>query len=425
MVMGLSSLRIPLLQLSRFLLLATIGLHSVVDAEQRKWSDAKGVAEIQAQFVSFDKDFVVLRTDRGSVLRVQEAGLSPSDRAYLASIRDKKREKHFATEAAGNAGWKIERKFSRKIRGRYELKVNYPSLEAKEWVWFAARPPRIDSQNVQSNLFPDSQGIIDKSPNQRQLWRSRSQPDPRSPGKGSIAFVVGGELYSRHLVKTNQTTRAFSTPSFAERKQFTRSSEIYDFESKEFQAWIRKMHLARDPKKEGQIAFAQRAFLTIARNFSYLYQQDMNRKVSHVCQVGKSDCGGLSNLIVATLRCNGIPARALAGRWAESSIPGDTLGDVPYTQYHVKAEFFADGVGWVPLDMARGVSQDSDPSRLAHFGKDNGDFVTMHTDYGLVVDTIHFGTKSIRCLQGTSYWVAGSGKLDGKQREETWIVEGL
>jgi hypothetical protein len=49
----------------------------------------------------------------------------------------------------------------------------------------------------------------------------------------------------------------------------------------------------------------------------------------------------------------------------------------------------------------------------------------MHTDYGLVVDTIHFGTKTIRILQGTSYWVAGSGDLDGKRREETWIVDSI
>ncbi|MDF1851118.1 MAG: transglutaminase-like domain-containing protein [Verrucomicrobiales bacterium] len=423
--MNFPSLEKSVFRLFLIPLFAAIILPSVVGAEQRKWSDAKGVAEIRAQFVRFDQEFVVLRTERDSVLRVQEAGLSSGDRAYLESIREKKRQSHFATEAAGNAGWQIRREYSQKIRGRYELKIDYPSLKAKEWVWFAARPPRIDSQNVQSNLFPNSQSITDKSPNRRLMWRARSQPDPTSPGKGSIAFVVGGELYSRHLVKSPQSIRPYSTPSFADRKRFTQASEIYDFESKEFQAWLRKMELVRDSKKEGQIAFAQRVFLTITRNFDYLYEREMNRKVSHVCQVGKSDCGGLSNLIVSVLRSNGVPARALAGRWAESSTPGDTLNGVPYTQYHVKAEFFAEGVGWVPLDMARGVSQSSDPDRLAHFGKDNGDFVTMHTDYGLVVDTIHFGTKTIRILQGTSYWVAGSGDLDGKRREETWIVDSI
>jgi len=52
--------------------------------------------------------------------------------------------------------------------------------------------------------------------------------------------------------------------------------------------------------------------------------------------VGWSDCGGLATLYVSILRANGIPARCLTGRSIDPNTP------------HVKMDFYAEGVGWVP-----------------------------------------------------------------------------
>jgi transglutaminase-like putative cysteine protease len=73
-----------------------------------------------------------------------------------------------------------------------------------------------------------------------------------------------------------------------------------------------------------------------------------------------------------------VPARQLAGHNAISGKRGTSASDL---QYHVRAEFFADGVGWVPVDVAFGVVASD-----AHFGNDAGDHLRLHVDPDLVFD---------------------------------------
>src|SRR5438309_886991 len=105
------------------------------------------------------------------------------------------------------------------------------------------------------------------------------------------------------------------------------------------QKWVREHDLARRPG-ENDIDFARRVFVTIKRNLAYEFKTGMDRRASAVCRAGTTDCGGLSVLFVTILRGNDIPARTLVGRWAQSSKAKDIVGDSPYYQTHVKAEFF-------------------------------------------------------------------------------------
>ncbi len=122
------------------------------------------------------------------------------------------------------------------------------------------------------------------------------------------------------------------------------------------------------------------------------------------------------------MRANGIQARTLAGRWAKLAVAGEELGSVSYSQFQVKAEFFAEDFRWVPADMAAAVDRLTTEAQLHYFVQDDGDFATMHLDHELEVDTVHFGQKTIRCPQGASYRMTGSGTLDNKKRPETWTV---
>ncbi len=101
------------------------------------------------------------------------------------------------------------------------------------------------------------------------------------------------------------------------------------------------------------------------------------------------------------------------------------MGEVAYYQQHAKAEFFAEGVGWVPVDLSSAVLHDSTPDGLRYFGNDSGDSLAMHFDHDLVLDTIHFGHQSTPWLQGAAYWVSGGGTLDGLQTREDWKVKEL
>ena len=76
--------------------------------------------------------------------------------------------------------------------------------------------------------------------------------------------------------------------------------------------------------------------------------------------------------LVAVLRANGVPARLEAGRWALDEVPG-------YGQYHVRASFYDQTVGWVPADPTFGMSavrRRQSPVRT--FGGTEGNFITLH-----------------------------------------------
>ena len=138
---------------------------------------------------------------------------------------------------------------------------------------------------------------------------------------------------------------------------------------------------------------------------------------SAVCQAGKSDYAGITALYIAALRANGIPARALGGRMvvyegkpSKSSWP------------HAKVEFYAEKVGWVPADIAGAIRYNKPPESLEFFGNDPADFLTMHLGTDLILDTA-FGPKTMEWLPDPSWWVLGSGSIDGMRTKVTVVVE--
>jgi hypothetical protein len=193
----------------------------------------------------------------------------------------------------------------------------------------------------------------------------------------------------------------------------------FDWKAEPVQKWVRDHRLHRN-EGESDIDFARRVFLAIKKNFTYDYRSEMNRHASAVCKAGKSDCGGLSQLLVTILRGNEIPARTLVGRWAISSNAKELVGELPYYQTHVKAEFFASGIGWVPMDIATALLEKGDG--LNSFGHDPGDFLTLHVNPNLRLDSIHFGKQVIDSLQGPAYWVTGHGSVTPTETHEKWEV---
>jgi transglutaminase-like putative cysteine protease len=164
-----------------------------------------------------------------------------------------------------------------------------------------------------------------------------------------------------------------------DRALFLRQSAHFNYQSTEVVRWMLKNALARKPD-EDEVDFARRVFQFVVRNFQYEYLGEQNRSASNVCTTGKSDCGGLAVLFCTVMRSQGIPARTLAGRWANSAKPDEKIGRVSYFQEHVKAEFFAQNVGWVPVDLSSAVLHDRSAEKLAYFGNDRGDFLTLHLD---------------------------------------------
>ncbi len=239
----------------------------------------------------------------------------------------------------------------------------------------------------------------------------------------SAKLQIDAQLFARRLVPRAGDGR-IAKPSPLEdaaRAAYLQETKLIDFSSPAFQQWLDQNRLRRGPG-ECQVDYARRVFTAIRKGFRYTYTSQMDRHASHICRAGASDCGGLSILFVSALRAHGVPARLLVGRWALSANKGQTVGDVAFYQQHAKAEFYAEGVGWTPADLSSAVLHDKTPQGLTFFGDDKGDFIAMHIDHDLRLDTFHFGKVSLPWLQGIAYWVTGSGTLDGVTVDENWQV---
>jgi Transglutaminase-like superfamily len=300
-----------------------------------------------------------------------------------------------------------------------------PSLEAKEWILFAARAPELPGQiKVSSTLTPNGRDANELSELRRPILLGRVPVRGGELEKAvNIKVVYKAELLSRKLVPLDKDEKPpeVNPLNNADRKAALGNSDILNFADPKFQEWL-DTNAFRKGRSESELEFARRVFLKIKKDWTYEYKAEMDRRASTVCKLGKSDCGGLSALFIATLRANQVPGRLLAGRWAMSAKPGEKLGELPFYQYHVKSEFYGEGIGWVPVDMSAAIEQRGG-DEFYHFGNDRGNFMVLHVDPELVLDSIHFGKAKITWMQSPAYWVTGGGKLDGTKTTQDWQVK--
>jgi hypothetical protein len=299
-----------------------------------------------------------------------------------------------------------------RVRDELTFGFKTPRLQAENWVVYVARLPELAGQtDVRSSLDHGGRHV-------RELGAlGRSLLFARVPVKGAkwrdgltVRVEYEATLLVRRLERRKPETPVAPVAPLGprERRPALAGGHPFDFASTAFQGWLDEHKLRRGPDEE-EVDFARRVFVEIKKRFRYVQANEIDRLASHVCEASRSDVGGLAIVFVSALRANGIPARLLSGRWARPSEPGRNAADEP----HVKAEFFATGVGWVPADIGSAVHSEKPPDGLDDFGRENGDFLTLHVDTEIEIDTIYFGRKTIEWLQAPSIWVTGTGTFEG------------
>jgi hypothetical protein len=315
----------------------------------------------------------------------------------------------------------IEAAPARHIRATYTFQVHTPKLTPQEWVLFAAMPPTLPGQqDVHVQMNHGGHLDTEKSPFRRAILMARVPAREADEPQGvTVAVVTEATLYSRKLVAGAPSEKV--APLDPEERQLALAkTPTEDFTDPVFLGWLQRLRLMRGAD-ETDLAFAERAFRTIKHASSYLYSGPFQvRQASKVCTDPRTDCGGFAVLLVSALRANRVPARALCGRWTKSAVSNE-----PMMQMHVKAEFWAEGIGWVPVDLSSAVQLDRDGETLRYFGDDPGDILVQHTDTDLRFDTVSFGEQTRAFVQRAAYWVRGTGASAGGQERETWQVEDL
>ncbi len=202
---------------------------------------------------------------------------------------------------------------------------------------------------------------------------------------------------------------------------YLRPTTECDYATNTFRNWKESNKFIRIPS-EGEILFAQRVFRSLVNGYQYLYVPSQERTASALCQASKTDCGGLSILFATVMRSEGIPARVMSGRWAKSASDGETVDGQRYYHYHVIAEFYAHGVGWVPVDPSSAILHDKTEAKLTYFGQDPANFVVLHIDTGIEFDTEMYGDYRTAFFQIPLFWVKGTGTLDNRTLKEVGSI---
>jgi hypothetical protein len=321
----------------------------------------------------------------------------------------------------------LDRREVQDVHAVLSYRVHCDRVTASEWILFFPVPPELPSQSqVRISMKPNAETIEAAGPSPRPLLRIRVPAEnAQNQHDLSIEVTINARLNSRRLIPVapgRPHSRADGLPA-DERELYLKDRGNLNIKDPGFVKWMAEQKLIKK-KAESDLDFARRVFVLIRKGFTYEYAETMDRRTSAVCRLGKSDCGGLSHLFIGILRANQVPARCLYGRWAESSKPGAKLSGISYHQIHAKSEFFAEGIGWVPVDPATGIG-DKSVEAMQFFGSDPGNFVTLHVEDGFEVDTIHFGKNSLDYMQTPKWWVSGSGKLENVEITESWQVTSM
>ena len=323
------------------------------------------------------------------------------------------------------AAYWLDYREKQRVTGVLEYAVKCPNVVATEWIVAVPVAPELTAQKRPKTTCNLPHKVVkEKSDEAREVIVVQAPAKTAAEKTGfNLEVTYEATLYSRELkpLKAGEPRPKFAALDDPERKLYLVATTDLNFADPAFQKWLDTAKLKRGAK-ETDVDFARRVFEQIRGIGKYEYGGKIDRRASVVCGTGRTDCGGFSQLFTAAMRANGIPARSLFGRWAESAKPDAKIGKIEYFQWHVIAEFYADGIGWVPVDLASTVVQDKPGTPTRHFGIEHGTFLTQHIDGNLLVDSIRFGIADLQNIQQPSWWVSGGGKVDGAKTTEGWKV---
>jgi transglutaminase-like putative cysteine protease len=134
---------------------------------------------------------------------------------------------------------------------------------------------------------------------------------------------------------------------------------------------------------------------TVAR-VEYAPSYDGRPSALRALLTGQGDCGYFASLFAATCRSVGIPARGVTGI-------------VEGQGWHVWAEFYLPGFGWIPADPTFSNALSPDGAEALYFGT----VPDLNRRVALAVGFDHaFGGRRVPFFQAPGVWVRGGSVLD-------------
>lgn len=321
--------------------------------------------------------------------------------------------------------YRIEVTDARKVSATISYELRMKTFAVEKWMIFLPEPPELPSQrDVKVTALPAGKLVAEKSGLGRTVRYLELRVANPTPGRGvAMQLDVEATLRNRKLVplKPGEKPPPVAALTAAERKYYLAPTHSVDFDSLAFQGWLTGKKLQR-VRNEHPVEFATRILEVIRADYTYFYDPDQDKRASVACKAKRIDCAGMSYLFVGAMRANDIPARLLVGREALPRKPGSNPAHAEYDRPHVRAEFYVNGTGWVPVDPAHANTGRRRPVS-AFIGTDNADLLVLHVDVDL---RLPFPDKvrDAQFLQiGPYYWTTGRGTFDGSFGPTGWELK--
>lgn len=322
--------------------------------------------------------------------------------------------------------YKLETADAKAVTATVTYELNTTNFAVSKWMTFLPEPPELPSQTkVKTTAIPVGKVVSEKSLLARKVrYVEVSVAKPKAGSGLTLKFDVEAVLRSRKLVPLQPDEKPPNVAELtaAERKYYLSSTTQVDHAAKAFGEWLDAKKLRRTAD-EDEIAFAVRVVDALRADYRYRFDAALDKRASAVCRTDSADCAGLSYLLVGAMRANGIPARALVGRMAESRAPGSNPAQLEYDRPHIRAELYVPGVGWVPADPAFAVTGGRRRPSSAFVGFDSGDLLVFHIDTDLLLPFPDKAREAQVLQVGPVFWTEGRGTFDATFGPTGWELK--
>jgi transglutaminase-like putative cysteine protease len=314
---------------------------------------------------------------------------------------------------------------------RFTWRGSFPEAMPVDFVIYCPEPPTLPGQTVHGfRMDPEARAISELSDAAQPMLYARVRR-VRGKYQDRLEVNAGGEvtLEDVRLVRTPKAKGGDPTPpklSDEERTRYLARTDLFDFDHEAVGRFVEELNLARQPGEQ-DADYAYRVFQIIRYRLSFRNDPPALPNVSSVLTSGRMrhDSLGLCVTYGALLRRGGVPARVRVGRWLADSAADNAIRGGTGRSPHARVEFFADGVGWVPVDFAMALRDDPSPAGLMWFGHDDGGMLTLHLDGPVRVDSLHDGKHDVVAMTGVRVWYKGIGLPRGVVTGEHFQVRQL
>jgi transglutaminase-like putative cysteine protease len=273
----------------------------------------------------------------------------------------------------------VQRTVARRIKAVYRGEYHLTTGTPVRWTMTTHLAPELPSQTgVRTAMIPEAQVVRERDGEGRLLLvgtlTSSAVTQP-------IAITYEATLWSRRLTTAPAGSRPSPVPTLNEpqRNYYLAAGRFLDFNAAEFQSWLDNYQLRRGTT-ENEVDFGRRVFAAVVQQFDTQYSPvgTPMEPVSKGCRRTAADCKLRASVFTSAMRAAGIPTRLLEGIVAKTARPETTGLIEGEIKAHVRCEFFAENVGWVPVDVNYAIADPRGP--MPHYGEDPGDLLVQNVD---------------------------------------------